>query len=123
MVKASNSVRDLMQKLVCGAVVAMCAVCFASAASRAPVRLEAEEGATLHVGQTAVVQLSASHRVSGGAGTTLVLVRQTRQRDRTVYVYRAVRTGNQVILVTPRDIPDGHCISCATEHYFITVVR
>ena len=59
----------------------------------------------------------------GGALTSLVLVKKTRQRGRNVYLYRAFKTGDNVLIVTPRDIPSGHCISCVTEHYFIKVVR
>jgi len=69
------------------------------------------------------VRLPARHDVIGGAGTALVLVKKTRRRDATIYLYRAVETGNQVLIVTPRNIPSGQCISCVTEHYFIKVVQ
>lgn len=108
--------------LFCYAAIGMGTVCFACA-SRVTVRLEPEERATLRVGQVAFVQLSARHDVIGAAGTALVLLKKTHRRDATIYLYRAVETGNQVLIVTPKDIPEGHCISCVTEHYFITVVR
>ena len=39
-----------------------------------------------------------------------------------MFLYRAVHAGNHVFIVTPDNLPDGHCISCVTEHYFVTVV-
>ena len=35
-------------------------------------------------------------------------------------VYRAVRPGPATIILSP-DVPDGHCISCETLHYFVRV--
>jgi hypothetical protein len=96
----------------------------ACGASTASVQLRPEEPARLHVGDVAVVRVaSAPHYSVGSAGTALMLLTQTEERDATVYRYRAVAPGNQTLVLTPRDPgPDG-CISCVTVHYFITVAR
>ena len=104
-------------------VVAVTAACLACGATRVRVWLQPEERATLRVGQFAVVELPASNRVEGGAGSALVLVRQTRERGKIIYLYRAARRGDHVLLAAPRNIPTGHCISCVTGRYFVTVVR
>ena len=90
------------------------------------VALALEQRTTLRIGETAVLQLPADKRYSpwfagqlgqGSPGGTLVLVR----RSRRAVVYRAVRDGQDVIVVPP-NVGKGECISCATLHYFIDVV-
>jgi hypothetical protein len=90
----------------------------------AAVGLQPDQWATLHVNQLAVIDLPKTPptSISGGAGESLVLVRRRNRRNRTVFLYRAVQAGNQVFIVTSDHLPDGHCISCVTEHYFVTVV-
>ena len=83
-----------------------------------PTSLTLEGSTTLHVGDLAVLQIPIDHRHSHfhGAGNALVLVRHS---GRTA-LYRAVRPGYETILIGP--VPSGECVSCATLHYFITVV-
>jgi hypothetical protein len=87
------------------------------------VRVQPEQPATLHLGEIAVVQLSAGARVVGSAGSALALTEQTQKQESTTYFYRAVGVGAQTLIVTPRDPgPDG-CVSCVTTHYFVNVVK
>jgi hypothetical protein len=94
------------------------------AAAAATVRLEPEQLATLHMNQVALMELPKTPPTSviGSAGESLVLVRRRTRRDKTVFVYRAVQTGNHTLSVSPIKLPEGHCISCVTQHYFVTVV-
>ena len=96
----------------------------AFAPARAPVHLQREQRATVHVNQTALIELPKTppSSVVGSAGTALVFVRRQNRRNATVWIYRAAEPGSQTLLVTPDDLPDGHCISCVTEHYYVTVV-
>ena len=96
----------------------------APAPAHAPVRLQPEQRATLHVNQTARIERAKRppSSVVGSAGTVLVLVRREDRHNVRVWIYRAVEPGNQTFLVTPDNLPDGHCISCVTEHYYVTVV-
>ena len=85
-----------------------------------PTTLALDEMTTLHVGELAVLQIPADRRYSrfrGGNTERLVLVRRSRHS----VLYRAVRAGRDVIVISP-DVPNGECVSCATLHYFITVV-
>jgi len=87
-----------------------------------PKTLAVEEDTTLHVGELAVLHIPPGRRYSHfdgntGAGKVLVLVRRSRGQ----VLYRAVRPGPGTIVIGP-DVPRGACISCATLHYFITVV-
>jgi hypothetical protein len=87
-------------------------------------RLQPEQPATLRVGQIAAVHVLSERNYSiGSAGTSLVLTQQTQQDDTTVYFYRAVRTGDQTLVATPRDPGPGQCISCVTAHYFVKVIE
>jgi hypothetical protein len=87
------------------------------------VRLQPDEPATLHVGDVAAIRAGSDLQIVGSAGTSLVLVKRTRERDAIVYFYRAVTAGNQTFILTPRHPgPDG-CVSCLTVHYFIKVVE
>src|SRR5258708_37855885 len=83
-----------------------------------PSPLTLEGRTTLRVGEMAVLQIP-DRRYShfDEAGSALVLVHHTR---RTV-LYRAIRPGDETIAIVP-DLPRGECVSCATLHYFITVV-
>jgi hypothetical protein len=96
---------------------------YACGGAVASLRLKPEEPATLHVGQVAAVQMPPNHSIVGSAGTSLVLMKQTQQEGTTVYLYRAVASGNQTFVATPREpTPDG-CVSCVTFHYFVTVIQ
>ena len=114
----------LRRVAACVVLVIAAAALSASAPARAPVHLQREQRATLHVNQTALIELPKTppSSVVGSAGTALVLLRRQNRRDARVWMYRAVEPGNQTFLVTPDDLPDGHCISCVTEHYYVTVV-
>jgi hypothetical protein len=107
----------------CVVLVAAATALSASAPARQPVRLQPERRATLHVNQTARIELPKTppSSVIGSAGTALVLVRRQNRRDARVWMYRAVEPGNQTLVVTPDDLPDGHCVSCVTQHYYVTV--
>jgi hypothetical protein len=85
-----------------------------------PAPLTLERRTTLRVGELAVLQIPADHIRShfSGAGNALVLVRHSRRTAE----YRAVRPGNETILLGPGVPQRDHCVSCATIHYFITVV-
>jgi hypothetical protein len=73
---------------------------------------------TLRVGELAVLRIPSDHEYSiVSAGNVLVPVR----RSQVGVIYRAVRRGQQTILLTPH-VSEGDCVSCATHHYFITVV-
>ena len=106
------------------ATIAVVAIVPGYAAAPAPTRLQPEQRATLHVNQLALIELPKTPptSIAGSAGESLVLVRRRNRRNTTVFLYRAVHAGNHVFIVTPDNLPDGHCISCVTEHYFVTVV-
>jgi hypothetical protein len=87
-----------------------------------PTLLTLEGRTTLRVGELALLQIPPDPRYSHfdgntGAGNALVLVRHSRRTA----LYRAVRPGEETIVIGPH-VPRGECISCATLHYFITVV-
>jgi len=104
---------------VCGSVLLM-ASCAGIPTS---VRLVPEERTTLHVGEIGALYLPASpHYSVGSAQSALVPVKQLQRKDGLVYLYRAVATGNDTFVLTPDGIPNGQCISCVTEHYFVTVL-
>ena len=106
------------------AAMAVVAILPGYAAAAAPIRLQPEQRATLHVNQLAVIELPKRPPISiGGAGESLVLMRRRNRRDKTLFLYRAVKAGNHVFVVSPDNLPERHCISCVTEHYFVTVVR
>jgi hypothetical protein len=86
------------------------------------VRLHPEEPATLHVGEVALVEIVQPYSMMGSAGDALLLTGTRNGRNKTVFVYRAVRTGNETLIAAPNDLPSGHCVSCVTQHYFISVV-
>lgn len=85
-----------------------------------PTPLALDERTTLRVGELAVLDIPQDrpyHRASG-AGDALSLIRHSKRTN----LYRAVRPGEQVIIIGPADIPKGGCISCVARHYFVTVV-
>jgi hypothetical protein len=100
----------------------------------APVDLKLEERTTLHVSEVGVLPVirnaecgSACHMATGSysvnrAPSNLELVKRFRQRRRDLDVYRALSPGNATFVLSPSGIPARHCISCATIHYFVTVV-
>ena len=82
------------------------------------VRLALEDRTTLQVGQLAVLPIPIDHQYSiDGAGNALEQIRHSKH----TIVYRAARTGSQTIILTP-EVANGECISCATRHYFVTIV-
>ena len=58
----------------------------------------------------------------GFAGDSLTLLKKRQRGDNIVFVYRAIQPGNTTLIASPHNLPSGHCISCVTEHYFISVV-
>ena len=86
-----------------------------------PIILTLEGRTTLHVGELAGLQIPQdsrySHFQNTVAGDVLTLVRRSKGNA----LYRAARPGNETIIVSP-EVPNGECVSCATLHYFITVV-
>jgi hypothetical protein len=108
----------LEMKLCC--VVLLVATSYAT--NSASVRLKLEERTTLHVGQTAVLQMPSNREVSESAGNALLFLKKLRQGGTASYLYRAVHFGNETLLVIPKRIPEGQCVDCVTQHYFVTVV-
>ena len=105
-------------------IVAMAAMVFACGGTPASVRVQPEAPTTLHVGETAAVQVpSDRHYQIGSAGSSLALMKETQQHDTTTYIYRAVEVGDHTLVATPRDPGPGGCISCVTVHYFIKVIQ
>lgn len=87
-----------------------------------PVELIVEGRTTLRVGESAMLRIPpdrryAHFRGSVAAGSALALIRRSGRK----VLYRAVQPGNSVIIIGP-EVPRGECISCATLHYFVTVV-
>jgi hypothetical protein len=80
--------------------------------------LTPEQQTFLLVGDSAVLRIPSDHEYSiVSAGNVLVPVR----RSQIGVIYRAVRPGQQTILLNPH-VSEGECVSCAAHHYFITVV-
>ena len=96
----------------------------AYARSAASVRLRAEHTTTLHVGQTATVRFEskALHNIGSGGGSLKLITQLANKDGSKVYVYRAMQVGQDTLVATPEGLPDGHCISCVTRHYFVKVV-
>lgn len=84
------------------------------------IMLALEETTTLHVGETAVLDLPADGSRFPPEITAEETLVQIRRSARSVW-YRAVHPGRDVIIIAP-DVPEGHCVSCVTHHYFINVV-
>jgi hypothetical protein len=104
--------------------VANAAMVFACGGSLPSVRLQPEAPTTVHVGETAAVEVpSDRHFQLGSAGDSLMLVKQMHQHDKTVYLFRAVQVGNHTLVATPRDPGPGWCISCVTVHYLVKVIQ
>ena len=87
-----------------------------------PTPLILEQNTTLRVGELAVLEIPSDLRSSRfhgntGAGNALMVVRHSGYTT----LYRAVRPGEQTILIGPADVLRGECISCRTLHYFVTV--
>jgi len=85
-----------------------------------PITLAPEETTTLRVGETAVLHVPADGSRFPPEITAEETLVQIRRSSRSVW-YRAVRPGRDVIIIAP-DVPDGHCVSCVTHHYFISVL-
>lgn len=85
-----------------------------------PIVLNPENTTSLHVGDLAVLTIRSDGQYSrfpGSADNSIVLIRRSGES----LIYRAVRPGPDVIVVSP-NVSEGECISCATVHYFINVV-
>ncbi len=87
-----------------------------------PLTLALEQRTTLHVGELARLTIPSDSRYShsGTDGAWRNVLARVRRSKREV-VFRAVRPGSGVIIISP-DVANGECISCATLHYFIEVV-
>jgi hypothetical protein len=103
------------------AAAALVFTCGCTIASR---RLQPEVPATLRIGETVAVEMPSRRRYDiGSAGSSLVLRKQKRQHDTTIYIYRAIEAGDETLVATPRDPGTDGCISCDTVHYFVKVIR
>ena len=85
------------------------------------VRLRLGGQTTLRVGQIAVLRLSPDHPYSVTLEGDAVVPLKAVQSER-MYSYRAVRTGNASLLITPTDRKRGECVDCVSRHCFLTVV-
>jgi len=74
------------------------------------------------VGDLATLSISEKQYSMGFAGDSLTLLKKRQRGDSTVFVYRAIQPGNTTLIASPQNLPGDHCISCVTEHYFISVV-
>ena len=93
---------------------------WAGEANRVP--LIAEQQTTLHVGQVAVLQIPWTRRyVIDQSGNALSTIMHAHVNSRTV-LYRATHTGNETLILAPAGLRSGQCVSCVTQHFFITVV-
>jgi len=104
------------------------------ATTPAHVDLQLEDWTTLHVGEIGALPAvgnaecgSGCHKATGSlsinaAPANLERVKRLRQPGRDLYLYRAVSPGNATFVLSPSGIPKRHCISCATIHYFVTVI-
>jgi hypothetical protein len=92
------------------------------ASAPAVVELVPEERATIRVGETRALAVAEGYYSIGSAGTSLVQSERLHRAGREVRLYRAVAPGEMTFVLTPNGTPDGQCISCVTEHYFVTVV-
>lgn len=87
------------------------------------VPLKPEGRTTLHVGQVAVLHTPPNHQYGvTSEGEAIVAVEQARN-NKGSYFYRAVRPGYATLIVTPADLKQGDCVSCVTQHFFVTVIR
>jgi hypothetical protein len=77
-----------------------------------------EQQTFLRVGDLAVLRIPSEHEYSiVSAGDVLAPVR----RSQIGVIYRAVQPGQETILLSPH-LPEEQCVSCATRHYFVTVI-
>jgi hypothetical protein len=112
-----------MKKMAC--ILAFTLGCLISSDVRSadkPTTLVVGQTTILHVGELAVLRVPSDSRYSrsgtdGAWRDVLVRVRRSR-RD---VIFRAVRPGSGVIIISP-NVPNGECIRCTTLHYFIEVV-
>src|SRR5262245_61554919 len=106
-----------------GILIAFDAALAACAPAPISVRLQPEQPATLHVGDIALVEMMRPYSITGSAGDALVLAEKRNDRSTTVFVYHAVRAGDQTLVASPDDLQNGQCVSCVTRHYFIKVLE
>jgi hypothetical protein len=103
---------------------AVAAMVFACGGTLASVRLQPEAPTTLHLGETAAVQVSSDqHYQIGSAGRSLALIKLVQQHDTTIYIYRAIEVGDHTLVAAPREPGPDRCISCVTLHYFVEVIQ
>lgn len=117
--------RGFMTKQIAAACLSISLFAFVSgcASSSGSVRLQSERPVTVHVGELTIFEVPSEQQYSiGSAGNSLLFVEKRQRSDKTVFVYRAAHVGKQTLIATPKDLPSSHCVSCLTEHYFVTVV-
>lgn len=96
---------------------------------RAPILLTLEQYTTLRVGQTAVLSIPSDRRydrygdsnslIDGAWSDVLSVIDHSQSK----VTFRATKAGNGVLLLSPDPgAQDDNCISCATLHYFVTVL-
>jgi hypothetical protein len=78
---------------------------------------------TIHLGQTAALQLPVNRRIIGSAGEALELLREDQDRGVTTYLFRAVAIGDERLITSPPNLQEGDCASCATVQYLVKVVQ
>jgi hypothetical protein len=124
MTRATISEYGYICKAILAEVVAATTLLSACGPTLAGVRLQPEVLTTFHVGDIVAIHVpSARHYSIGSGGTALTLIKRTEQEDTTVYLYRAVETGRQTFVATPREPGPGGCVSCVTVHYFVSVIE
>lgn len=85
------------------------------------VLLVPEHRVTVHVGQIVVLQMPSERRYAiEVAGSALMALKPSPQKG--TAVYRSVHAGLETVILTPVGQGNGHCVSCVTRHYFVTVV-
>jgi hypothetical protein len=109
-----------MQRLILISLLALAALIPISAASQnvRNTKLTAEQQTFVNVDEGVVLQIPSDRQYSiTTAGNALVPVRRSKNQ----VLYRAVRTGQQTIVLRP-EVPNTECVSCSSLHYFVMVV-
>ena len=120
---ARTTISPHLKNMVCILAVTLgCLIASEVRSAPKPIPLAEGQRTTLHVGELAVLHIPSDSRYShsGTDGAWRDVLARVRRSRRDV-MFRAVRPGSGVIIISP-DVPDGACISCATLHYFIDVV-
>lgn len=87
------------------------------------VHVGSDSPTTIHVGQTAALQLPVNRRIIGSAGDALELLREDQDRGVTTYLFRAVAIGDERLITSPANLQESDCASCATVQYLVKVVQ